>query len=169
LSPDERAARFIYLNGLCFNGLYRTNLKGQFNVPLGTKHREELFVPSQLRDASYALRTADIEHSDFEAIVDRTVQGDFLYVDPPYATGSRRTFVEYGQKIFSANDFARLIASLKRAHKREVKFVLSYADVEEILQIPSRWKVERVQARRNIAGFLGSRRTVSEVLVSNVR
>lgn len=169
LTPDQRAARFVYLNGLCFNGLYRVNMQGCFNVPFGSKHREALFTPDGLRQASYALQRADIRHSDFEPIVDRTREGDFVYLDPPYATGSRRTFLEYGQQVFSSGDLKRLIDALRRADRRGVRFLCSYADVPEIRNVPRRWRIKRVQTRRNIAGFLSSRRTVSEVLVSNMR
>jgi DNA adenine methylase len=169
LAPDQRAARFIYLNGLCFNGLYRVNMQGRFNVPFGSKHREVLFTPDGLRQASYALRRADIRHSDFEPVVDRTREGDFIYLDPPYATGSRRTFLEYGQRVFSSEDLKRLLGALGRADKRGARFLISYADVPEIRNVPRRWHIKHVRTRRNIAGFLSSRRTVSEVLVSNVR
>src|SRR5258706_13654380 len=78
LSPDERAARFIYLNGLCFNGLYRVNLQGRFNVPYGSKPREHLFTPELLREASYMLRAAHVQQSDFEPMLERTTEKDFV-------------------------------------------------------------------------------------------
>jgi DNA adenine methylase len=168
LSPTERAARFIYLNALCFNGLYRVNTDGKFNVPFGSGHRRVSFNPALIRQASYALRRAQIEHSDFEAIVDRAEEGDFIYLDPPYATGVRRTFVEYGPKVFSDKDLNRLIAALTRAHRRGAAFVLSYARVPEVREAARMWNVATLKARRNIAGFLDSRRSVSEVLISNV-
>jgi DNA adenine methylase len=169
LSPTEQAARFIYLNALCFNGLYRVNTEGKFNVPYGTKHRQVSFDAASLRQASYTLRGAQVEHSDFEEIVDRAGDGDFIYLDPPYATGAHRTFVEYGQTIFSAKDLERLLAALKASAQRGAKFVLSYANVPEVQNMPASWSVKSVKARRNIAGFLDSRRLVSEVLISNIR
>lgn len=169
LSPNERAARFIYLNALCFNGLYRTNSHGEFNVPYGSKTKKKPFDPVVLREAGRLLRAAEIENSDFEAIVDQTQAGDFLYLDPPYATGSIKIFNEYGKRVFSEPDLFRLVESLHRAAKRGVDFVLSYADVPEIHALNKQWLSFEVSARRNIAGFVGARRRVSEVLITNCR
>ena len=167
LSPNERAARFIYLNTLCFNGLYRTNLSGQFNVPYGNRTRKYPFDPVMLREAGRLLGTAVLENSDFESIVDQTKNGDFLYLDPPYATGSQRIFSAYGKKVFSDADLMRLIDTLHRAANRGVHFVLSYADVPEIQSLRKVWSSSEVMARRNIAGFSDARRKVKEILITN--
>ncbi len=167
LSPNERAARFIYLNTYCFNGLYRTNRYGKFNVPFGSKARKTPFDSATLREAGRLLKSAMLESSDFESVVDQTRKGDFLYVDPPYATGSKRIFNEYGKDIFCENDLSRLVRSLQRADQRGVHFVLSYANVPEIESVRSRWSTTDVIARRNIAGFAGARRCVGEVVISN--
>ena len=167
LSPNERAARFIYLNTLCFNGLYRTNRSGQFNVPYGSKTRKSPFDPVILREAARLLGNATLENADFETVVDQTKKGDFLYLDPPYATGSRRIFSEYGKNVFSELDLDRLVESLRKAATRGVKFVLSYADVPEIEELRERWPSVEVTARRNIAGFIDARRSVKEILITN--
>jgi DNA adenine methylase len=167
LSPIERATRFIYLNTLCFNGLYRTNQRGAFNVPYGSKHRKKTFNPQSLQEASRLLKNTTLEHSDFEAIVDRTTDGDFIYLDPPYVTSSVKIFNAYGEKTFSENDLNRLVSSLENAANRGVKFVLSYADAPEIFELCSQWKISMVRARRNIAGFADARRQVNEVLITN--
>lgn len=167
LTPNERAARFIYLNSLCFNGLYRTNQSGQFNVPYGSRHRKNLFDPVMLNEAAQLLRNATFENSDFESVVDQTKNGDFLYLDPPYVTSSRKMFTEYGKNVFTETDLSRLIKSLHRASDRGVHFVLSYADVPEILPLRERWTSVEVNARRNIAGFAGARRSVKEILITN--
>jgi DNA adenine methylase len=167
LSPNERAARFIYLNTLCFNGLYRTNLAGQFNVPYGSRTRKSRLNPNTLRDAARLLKSAVLENSDFESVINQTMDGDFLYLDPPYATGSRRIFSQYGKDIFSEKDLVRLVASLHKAVDRGVRFVLSYADVPEIAAFRRQWPSIEVTARRNIAGFSDSRRQANEVLVTN--
>lgn len=169
LSPNERAARFIYLNTLCFNGLYRTNLQGMFNVPYGKKNRKNGFDPIVLSEASQVLSTAMIKSSDFETIVDRTREGDFLYLDPPYATQSLQIFTEYGKNIFSIKDLDRLMASIDRAVNRGVKFVLSYIDVPEIEKWKKQWSSIEVETRRNIAGFSGARKKTKELLISNCR
>jgi DNA adenine methylase len=167
LTPNERAARFIYLNTLCFNGLYRVNGQGKFNVPYGSKLRKMPFDPFQLRQASRVLAHADIEPSDFESMVNKTGKGDFIYLDPPYVTTSQRVFAEYGKKVFTHNDLSRLILALEGAAKRGARYVLSYADVPEACSLRKLGKICRVQVRRNIAGFADSRRYVHEILVTN--
>lgn len=168
LSIEDQAVRFIYLNSLCFNGLYRVNKLGKFNVPYGSKHRKELFDEELLQLTAEALRSAVVTKQDFECAVDKTIAGDFIYLDPPYATACGRVFTEYQTDAFTRSDIQRLNSSLERAHYRGVKFVLSYADVAEIECFNSQWSVGRVSARRNIAGFSGSRKTISEVLISNI-
>jgi DNA adenine methylase len=168
LSMEDQAVRFIYLNSLCFNGLYRVNKLGKFNVPYGSKHRKELFDEELLQLTAQALNSAVVKTQDFESAVDGTVAGDFIYLDPPYATACGRIFTEYQKDAFARSDIQRLNLSLERAHSRGVKFVLSYADVAEIECFNSQWSVARVSARRNIAGFSGSRKIISEVLISNI-
>ena len=168
ISEQDRAVRFIYLNSLCFNGLYRVNKAGKFNVPYGSKHRKELFSAGALRETAKTLENAEIKIMDFEASVDQTAEGDFLYLDPPYATAAERVFTEYQADAFTRGDIRRLNSSLLRANERGVKFVLSYADVAEIECFDAKWPVKRVFARRNIAGFSGSRKIISEVLITNV-
>lgn len=167
LPPTERAARFIYLNLLCFNGLYRVNQKGDFNVPYGSKQRKVLITGIGMRAVSRALETADLMTRDFEeAIADADV-GDFIYLDPPYATSDARVFTEYHVDTFASKDLDRLRSALASADRRGVKFVLSYAETTELHDLSAGWSVERVKTRRNIAGFTGSRRFVDEVLISN--
>jgi DNA adenine methylase len=113
------------------------------------------------------LKSAVLENSDFESVINQTMDGDFLYLDPPYATGSRRIFSQYGKDIFSEKDLVRLVASLHKAVDRGVRFVLSYADVPEIAAFRRQWPSIEVTARRNIAGFSDSRRQANEVLVTN--
>lgn len=167
LSPNERAARFIYLNTLCFNGLYRTNRMGQFNVPFGNRTRKRVIDRDRLISASILLQNATLQNSDFEAVINQTNEGDFLYLDPPYATSSKKIFTEYGSSVFTPQDIDRLTSSLNSAADRGVKFVLSYANVPEILPLRSMWKTVDVVARRNIAGFSGARKSAQEVLITN--
>lgn len=167
LAPTDRAARFIYLNLLCFNGLYRVNQAGKFNVPYGSKQRKVLVSESDMRAVSRALSHANLYARDFEDAIHDTDGGDFIYLDPPYATADTRVFTQYHEKTFSPSDIDRLRSALQLAHERGVKFVLSYAETNELQSLSSNWRVERVRTRRNIAGFTGSRRYVNEVLISN--
>jgi DNA adenine methylase len=163
----EAAARFLYLNSLCFNGLYRTNASGLFNVPYcppGHKTvREDLLIAASLR-----LKSATLVCGDFEKTVDLAAAGDFVYLDPPYAVPRRRVFSEYGPTIFQANDLLRLDGVLTALDHRGAKFVVSYADCAKARSVFKRWVVRRVWTKRNIAGFTGDRRGSYELLATNL-
>jgi DNA adenine methylase len=105
-----KAARFIYLNKTCFNGLYRVNTRGEFNVPFG-RHGAQLVIcdERQLRAASEALAATDFDSADFGATVRRARAGDLVYFDPPYTTAhTNNGFIEYNQRVFSWADQRRL-------------------------------------------------------------
>jgi len=120
-----------------------------------------------LKAASNRLQNSLLEVSDFETIVDQTMKGDFLYVDPPYVTSSQKIFIEYGSRVFSEKDLERLFLSLDRADGRGVKFVLSYTLAPEIESFQNKYRSFIVEARRNMAGFTGARRTVKELIITN--
>lgn len=167
LSDVEKAARFVYLNSLCFNGLYRTNKKGEFNVPYGSKRRKKIADADAFYEACQLLSETEVRCCDFEKTIESTDAGDFLYLDPPYATDERRTFTEYNQNAFTQADLGRLFKAVDAASTRGVKFALSYAKVKEIKEFGDRWQTHTVTARRNIAGFSGNRKTVEEVVITN--
>jgi DNA adenine methylase len=167
LPPSERAARFLFLNAHCFNGLYRTNEKGLFNVPYGSKHRQVPYSSEHLQRAATLLRRATLFCGDFEETLDRTREGDFVYLDPPYALEDRRSFVEYGDSPFCPFDLPRLFDRLHEVDKRGIAFVVSYADSPEVRKLGRPWSVQIVQTRRNIAGFGGSRKFAQELLIYN--
>jgi len=163
----ESAARFLYLNSLCFNGLYRTNIGGQFNVPYCPPGHNT--VPEDaLVQASVLLRGATLLRGDFEQTISTSGAGDFVYLDPPYALSGRRVFSEYGPTTFQSNDLDRLRKSLVMLEKRGAKFVVSYADCKEARVALRDWKVRRVRTRRNIAGFTGDRKGSYELLATNL-
>lgn len=161
-----RAARFIYLNRLCFNGLYRTNKQGHFNVPYGSRSgsmpcREALNRTAKLLDG------VQLVAGDFEGVLTQVQQGDFVYMDPPYRVASRRVFREYQPGEFSVEDLARLRQWLENLDSLGLDFVVSYADSVEGRRLGQGFTVQRVRVRRNIAGFAKHRRTAYEVLISN--
>lgn len=133
--PDctiDRAARMLYLNRTCWNGLYRVNQRGEFNVPIGTKQmvigESESFLA-----ASKALRSADIRVCDFAETIDRAGNGDFLFVDPPYTVKHNMNgFVKYNEKIFSWSDQVRLRDAVLAASKRGAAVVVTNADHESL-------------------------------------
>jgi DNA adenine methylase len=166
LGQLERAARFVYLNRFCFNGVYRTNRAGQFNVARGLGH---LYVPElkTFMGFSKALHQAQLSCVDFEEQVSKTRSGDFLYLDPPYAIGSKRDRGEYGMGSFRDHDEARLVESILAASDRGVKVLLSYSPSNFVIKKLRGWKVHNLSVARNVAGFAGSRRHAREILVSN--
>src|SRR5205814_8977972 len=93
--PQWAAARFVYLNRFCFNGLYRTNLDGDFNVPYGAPKTENLPSLKQVRRCAGRVLRARLLQADFRETLDLVEAGDFVYIDPPYAVSRRRVFVEY--------------------------------------------------------------------------
>jgi DNA adenine methylase len=168
LHPLARAVRFTYLNRLCFNGIYRTNLQGHFNVPYCGARRSTFPAITEFRKCALSLKRADIKHCDFGHIIDDTKSGDFVYLDPPYALKSRRVFRQYGPKDFDESDLSRLGDHLKKMHDRGVHFVVSYADCAESRRLLKNWKPRRIRVRRNVAGFASSRRTTYELLATNI-
>lgn len=167
LDSITQAARFLYLNRHCFNGVYRTNRHGQFNVPKG-QHTGRIPTSTHLYRCSVALRAATLRRGDFERCLAGVGQDDFVYLDPPYAIGDRPTFGEYGYGSFESSDIARLIARLKKLDKSGAKILLSYAESPDMLRaLPRQWKVRLVGTQRHVAGFARHRRKVEEVLVSN--
>ncbi|MER8574790.1 Dam family site-specific DNA-(adenine-N6)-methyltransferase [Mesorhizobium sp. M1338] len=126
--PILNASRFLYLNRACWNGLYRENLAGRFNVPIGTKS-QIIFENDNFELASSLLSGASIRCCDFEETVDRADNGDFLFVDPPYTVAHNTNgFVKYNEKIFSWDDQLRLKSAIQRAIHRGVYVALTNAD-----------------------------------------
>lgn len=165
-APDA-AARFIFLNRFCFNGLYRTNESGQFNVPFAPTGTGRLTTATDLRAVAKVLESCTIKHADFETLLSGTRAGDLVYLDPPFAVGNRRVFRQYGPSSFGVHDLERLAESLVRMDGRNVKFVLSYADCAEAAKYFHQWPRRKMFVQRNIAGFGGNRRRAGEVLISN--
>jgi DNA adenine methylase len=168
LTPAARAARFIYLNRFCFNGIYRTNLLGQFNVPYsgnrcGNFPKDEVF-----RKCSRRLRTARFVNGDFERVLTQAVRGDLVYMDPPFAVRARRIFREYDPGTFTHRDIARLRSWMERLDAARIGFVVSYAESDEADALRKGFACEVVSVRRHIAGFAAHRALANELLISNI-
>lgn len=128
----KKAARFIYLNRTCWNGLYRVNKKGEFNVPIGTKTKV-ILDEDNFQEISILLKRMDIEACDFETSIDRAGAEDFIFVDPPYTVKHNLNgFVKYNENIFSWEDQIRLSKSLTRAIKRGAYVLILNADHSSI-------------------------------------
>ena len=168
LDRETRALRFLYLNRNCFNGIYRTNLDGEFNVPMGTR-LGQYFSKEDLLSCSELLQKATLIAGDFETTLKRVEGGDFVYLDPPFAVASRRIFRQYGKKTFDTDDIPRLSVSLESIVKQKADFLVSYADCAEARALAHNWHSVRLPIKRHIAGFAGDRKTAYEWLISNRR
>lgn len=164
----ERAAQFLYLNRYCFNGIYRVNLSGQFNVPWGgdkvgrPPSREELII------ASKRLEKVKVRVGDFQAVVEEEHQeGCLIYLDPPYARNEERVFREYHKDSFSTLDWERLIETIEKIDQRGSKFILSYAGDGAIVERLAKWQIGYLDVTRNVGGFKSSRRKFREFLATN--
>ena len=168
LTPLQRAARFIYLNRNCFNGIYRTNRSGQFNVPFATSRAGAFLTHTEFLEASKSLQGATLRSWDFGTTLRYVREGDFVYLDPPYVVASRRVFREYGKCPFCSDDLSRLSEHLARIHNRGAAFLVSYADCHEARVLAKPWFSSRMRVRRNIAGFAGARKIAYELLITNI-
>jgi DNA adenine methylase len=166
-SQAGKAARFLYLNRTCWNGLYRVNRLGKFNVPKGTKSAV-LMDTDDFSSVAKSLQAAELVCSDFEAIVDRATSGDFIYADPPYTVHHNTNgFIKYNEILFSWEDQRRLRDSLLRAQTRGAKIMLSNADHTSIRQLyKGVGRSSKVSRASVISGDNSGRRTTSELLIS---
>jgi DNA adenine methylase len=166
LNDLEKAARFVYLNRNCFNGVYRTNRAGRFNVPRG-KRAGELPTESQFVRCANALRKAQLVDGDFERATAQARKGDFVYLDPPYTKRGSRHRGEYGYSSFDTADLDRLSRCLRDLDRKGAIFLLSYAYCREIREIARGWQSRAILVRRHVAGFQRHRAIVRELLISN--
>lgn len=164
-TPARRAARFIYLNRCCFNGIYRTNRQGRFNVPYGGDRSGDLPDEKLLRACARSLRRARLCPGDFSKVLTQVMPGDFVYMDPPFSIRSRRMFKEYDAAMFGEDQLLQLRAWMDNLTERGIRWVVSYAmsDEAEFLRDGYRWS--EVSVRRQVAGFSSDRRVSSECLI----
>jgi len=166
LSKLEQAIRFLYLNRYCFNGIYRTNQSGKFNVPMGS--RTGGFPDGKtFESARKKLHKARLISADYKKVLKEAAQGDFVYIDPPYAKSEKFTG-EYGPGSFNASDLPIFISELDGLDSRGAKFLFSYRACQKTAKdLSDRYKVDRVNVMRHIAGFKSEWNEVEEILVRN--
>ena len=168
LRPAERAARFIYLNKTCFNGLWRVNRAGRFNVPFGRYRNPTFHDPGLLLPASRALRGVQILRAPFEISLQRAAPGDFVYLDPPYDPVSETSsFTSYTRDAFTWEDQKRLAAGCAALDRRGVRFLLSNSATPRIRALYRGFEQRVVEAPRHISCKGGGRGRVEELLVFN--
>jgi len=161
----EIAARLIYLNKTCFNGLWRVNSKGEFNVPMGSYKNPSICQPEVLRACHAALCGVDVRLRDFRNL--EASKGDFVYFDPPYHPLDKTSFTRYTQSDFHIDDQLALRDLCFQLHERGVKFMLSNSDSCSTLYSDSVFKVEVVRAPRFVNRNADGRGAVNELLVRN--
>ncbi len=166
MSDVERAARVIYLNRCGYNGLYRVNSKGRFNVPFGRYKRPVICDEDKLRAASVALRKAKLVCGDFTRILSKVGPDDFVYFDPPYVPlSATSSFTAYAKRQFGARDQARLADVLRGLAHRKVPALLSNSYCRETRELYLGFDLETVPARRSINSVAGGRGPIDELLV----
>jgi DNA adenine methylase len=163
---STRAARFLYLNRTCWNGLFRVNQNGEFNVPRGTKNEVLLSTDTPLLFAR-TLQNAELLWADFEMLVDGASHGDIVYADPPYTVKHNLNgFVKYNESIFSWADQERLAKSIRRARKRGAFVIVSNADHPSIRELyKGDFKLQTVKRNSVIAGSAKFRSLTTELLI----
>jgi DNA adenine methylase len=162
-----RAAKFIYLNRTCWNGLYRVNKLGQFNVPVGTKERV-LLESDDFRQASVLLKSASLLAADFQEVVCHAGRGDLVFADPPYVTAhSNNGFLKYNEKLFCWDDQIRLRDALLEARSRGAAIVATNADTPSIRALYSKhFSVFSVSRASVISSDAKHRGRTSELIIS---
>ena len=169
-SPTEKAARFIFLNRTCFNGLYRVNRKGEFNVPYGFKSYRTLFDPDRFRRLSGLLKRATLRCGDFEDSLSNIREGDLVFLDPPYTVSHiKNGFIKYNEKLFSWGDQERLVSFIERVRSRGARYILTNAKHESIRALFGRIDLPVSVPRASVIGGKGSTRgTIEEYIFTNV-
>ena len=163
----EHAAFFLYVNRFCFNGVYRTNLRGEFNVPRGDR-TGRLPGAHELERAATRLRGKRLLSADFAEVLEGCENGDFVYLDPPYFTRPNITLGEYGYGAMGeSGDLSRLADALRQLTERRVKWLLSYSYSRQLIRyVTPLWK-RSVLVRRHVGGHSASRSVVREMLLAN--
>lgn len=170
LSDVEKACRIIYLNKTCYNGLFRVNSQGEFNTPFGNYKNPDIVNPHVLRAVSNYLKNNDIKFlcGDFEDALKGVRKGAFVYLDPPYMPLSdSSSFTGYTLDGFSEDDQKRLKMLCDKLSERGVKFLLSNSTAPLILDLYKDYKIEYVNAKRNINSVGEGRGEIKEVLIRN--
>jgi len=163
------AARTIYLNRTCFNGLYRVNRRGEFNVPFGRYEHPTLCNAENIRLASLALQGADLRCESVFDLRTRASRGDLVYFDPPYdPVSATASFTSYAKQAFGVEEQTRLAQLFRDLALRGVSVMLSNSDTPLVRDLYKDFKIEGVYARRAINSRADRRGHVSEVLVSSL-
>ena len=162
----SRAAQFIYLNRTCWNGLYRVNKNGVFNVPVGTKLKV-ILDDDDFAGVARMLKRCELSNADFECQIDRAKSGDLIFADPPYTVRHKHNgFIKYNENLFSWEDQVRLKEALLRAKIRGARIALTNADHVSIRNLYEQdFSITELSRYSAISGASGSRGNYPELLI----
>ena len=170
MTPIQKAARIIYLNKTCFNGLFRVNSQGYFNVPFGNYKNPDIINEITLRAVHNFLNASEGEilNEDFEVVMKGAKKGSFVYLDPPYdPVSDSSSFTGYTLDGFGRKEQIRLKNACDELHKKGCKFLLSNSSTPFIRELYAEYHIQTVQANRNINANGSGRGRIDEVLVMN--
>jgi DNA adenine methylase len=169
-SKVEKAARFLYLNHTSFNGIYRVNLNGVYNVPFGNRPSPQIPTAEHLQEVAKRLKRARLDQGDFGKCLGRIGKGHLVFLDPPYTVAHNDNgFIKYNQRLFSFNDQARLSALIDVAKERKAYYILANAAHESIASLFDKGDTLIETSRRNnIGGANAIRGSATEYLFTNL-
>ncbi|WP_062810697.1 Dam family site-specific DNA-(adenine-N6)-methyltransferase [Alcanivorax sp. NBRC 102028] len=169
LNPVDIASRFIYLNRFCFNGIYRTNRSGKFNVPYSGNKTGSIPDLEIFHKASKQLRKTQLTSLDFEEVIMENIkEGDFFYLDPPYLSEGKRIFNEYGPEKFDDSDLSRLLNCIESINDAGAFFVFSFYKCPTLIKKLCNFKITTVETRRTISSSTSSRKKMHEIIITNI-
>jgi DNA adenine methylase len=174
LTPEsklDRAARFIYLNHTSYNGIYRVNLQGVYNVPFGDRRAPQIPTAEHLRGVAGRLKKARLDVGDFAGSLRFVQKGDLVFLDPPYTVAHNNNgFVKYNQKLFSFEDQGRLNDLIDEIKKRRAYYILTNAAHRSIRDLFEKRgdRLIETSRRNNIGGFNAVRGSATEYLFTNL-
>lgn len=171
-SAVEKTSRLLFLNRTCFNGLYRVNSKGKFNVPLGKYTNPNIVNEENIRSVSHVLQSSkvSIKCRDFESVLNDAKKGDLVYFDPPYQPVSdTANFTSYTHKSFTITDLKRLANLCLDLDSKGCKVLLSNSDSQEVAEMftDKQWKIKKIEANRSINSNSKKRTGHFELLIKN--
>lgn len=168
LSLPERAARVVYLNKTCYNGLYRENRRGEFNVPFGRYKNPTICDEPNLRAASRVLQGVDIARRHFSTVLDHAQSGDFVYFDPPYhPVSATANFTAYDRSGFGPDDQRQLREVFAALGDKGVRAMLSNSDTPFIRELYDGFQIDQVFVARAVNSKANGRGKVAEVIIRN--
>lgn len=166
----EKAARTVYLNKTCYNGLYRVNRKNEFNVPIGQQKKISIYDKNNIIDVVKLLDKVTVYNKDYSVVLKQCKPGDVVYIDPPYDKINENSFIEYNALRFNEFDQERLRADIDMLTDKGVYVIASNSYTENIRNLYSDYIKEGdiIKVKRSIASKNSSREPIEEILIDNI-